>query len=133
MKVAAKQPPSIGAAITKTWANGWVTDSRVGASNCSPCRLGYDPDDPNSTDRLNHYLDCPCLGSGFKRSFSPSNFSPRNICFEGKCWLVGWLVGWLDLAKCGLRETFPDSFPVFFCFGEKLLGGKFLFSKGLAC
>ena len=53
--------PSVSFAIAKTWANGWVTDTRVGAKTGSRCRFGCPAVDPNALDRLNHYLDCPSL------------------------------------------------------------------------
>ena len=48
--------PSMGLSVIKTWCNGWVTDSRVGA-DASPCRFGCD----KGHDRLQHYLTCPML------------------------------------------------------------------------
>ena len=52
--------PAVSIAIAKTWANGWVTDTRFGAKE-SKCRLGCHTEDPNARDRLKHYLDCPRL------------------------------------------------------------------------
>ena len=48
--------PSIGWALVRTWANGWITTSRTGTKNqpcCFGCPWHYDG---NNTDRLDHYV-----------------------------------------------------------------------------
>ena len=86
-----KLPPSIGFAVTKTWANGWVTDSRVGASNVSPCRLGCDPEDPNHEDRLNHYLDCKWLWNCIHTKYQHiTNIRLEHSRFNALCIIPPW-------------------------------------------
>ena len=48
--------PMFGAALIKTWDNGWITDSRVGASSTSPCRFGCDPHNPQQHRPTNTLL-----------------------------------------------------------------------------
>jgi hypothetical protein len=72
IKAISKLSPSIGLAAVKTWTNGWITDSRVGASSTSPCRFGCDPTDPNNTDRQIHYLDCKDCGTTYTSPTSPA-------------------------------------------------------------
>ena len=68
IKAISKLSPSIGLAAVKTWTNGWITDSRVGASSTSPCRFGCDTTDPDNTDRQTHHLDCKRLWNNIHRS-----------------------------------------------------------------
>jgi hypothetical protein len=58
---AKKLAPSIGWALLRTWLNGWVTASRVGAQK-RPCKFGCNFREGSlKYDRLDHYLDCDIL------------------------------------------------------------------------
>jgi hypothetical protein len=56
-----KPAPSIGAALVRTWCNGWCTETRFGsvAAADSECRFGCGAE--GAADRLSHYLSCTRL------------------------------------------------------------------------
>ena len=62
--------PMFGTALLKTWTNGWITDSRVGASSTSPCRCGCDHDIPKNADRRDHYLECEPLWENIHHAYN---------------------------------------------------------------
>jgi hypothetical protein len=83
--------PMFGAALLKTWTNGWITDSRVGASNASPCRFGCNPHNPNNTDRQLHYLECERLWKGIHRSYKKyANIQLTPSRFHALCIIPPW-------------------------------------------
>jgi hypothetical protein len=83
--------PMFGGALIRTWNNGWVTDSRVGASNASPCRLGCDPHNPNNTDRQVHYLECERLWKNIHRSYKKyANIQLTISRFHSLCIIPPW-------------------------------------------
>jgi hypothetical protein len=56
-----KMAPQAGWVVVRTWCNGWVTSSRVGAK-VKPCIFGCeDTVSDKSRDSLSHYLACPAL------------------------------------------------------------------------
>jgi hypothetical protein len=86
-----KLSPMFGAALLKTWTNGWITDSRVGASNASPCRFGCNPHNPNNTDRQLHYLECERLWKSIHRSYKKyANIQLTPSRFHALCIIPPW-------------------------------------------
>ena len=86
-----KLSPTFGVALIKTWNNGWITDSRVGASNASPCRFGCDPHNPNNTDRQLHYLECERLWKNIHRSYKKyANIQLTLSRFHSLCIIPPW-------------------------------------------
>ena len=57
LKLARSMAPQAGWALVRTWWNGWVTFSRVGAGS-NPCIFGC-TGDVTCRDSLQHYLVCP--------------------------------------------------------------------------
>jgi hypothetical protein len=77
--------------VVKTWTNGWITDSRVGASSTSPCRFGCDPTGPNNTDRQIHDLDCKRLWNNIHLSHkSCTNVQLKHTRFHALCLIPPW-------------------------------------------
>jgi hypothetical protein len=80
-----------GAALLKTWTNGWITDSRVGASSTSPCRFGCDLDIPNNTDRLDHYLECEPLWENIHHAYNNyANIQLTHSRHHSLCLIPPW-------------------------------------------
>jgi hypothetical protein len=80
-----------GAALVRTWTNGWITDSRVGASHTSPCRFGCDPYDPNNTDRQTHYPECERLWSNIHLAYKNyANTQLTHTRFHALCLIPPW-------------------------------------------